>query len=422
MAEQDEVPALTPQLLYLSSLPTPNGNIASRGLTTEPANNSLFQVQVNPANPDQAALVPAPGADGRLLNSLADSALRVFEASRLPGADDKFLTVEQPTMLEKIGDNWKVVSQGRIGFSPTAPEPVQVFGRQSAVAPAAPAQGQQPAQRSAAEVVYLNGLPMPDGSVGRDLLSNRQAHYSLFELRVDPSNPNRAEAFPAPNADGQLLYSQDSILKRVFDFQGRPQPGEEFLAIQQPAIFERSGETWKMTEQGQTGFSNQSQQRQQAQPVTRAAELAPATSPARATAEVEPARAVNRAEQGPDAGKSAHTDGLRDEAATKVSADQPPAPAVAAAPAVAEKTAPEQAPSPVSESSAGELQIRWKQQGDAVAPLLEMRAYLDQLKEAGVAVGPMKFEKGADGKRRARFGVARPRPRLAACSQSVGSR
>ncbi|QKG54931.1 DUF4099 domain-containing protein [Hymenobacter sp. BRD67] len=97
---------------------------------------------------------------------------------------------------------------------------------------------------------------------------------------------------------------------------------------------------------------------------------------------------------------------MRDEAATKVSADQPPAPAVAAAPAVAEKTAPEQAPAPAPESSAGELQIRWKQQGDAVAPLLEMRAYLDQLKDAGVAVGPMKFEKGADGKLSGSFGVS----------------
>nr|GFD07662.1 hypothetical protein [Tanacetum cinerariifolium] len=78
-----------PELFYLSSLPTPNGNIASRNLTAEPASNSLFQVQVNPNNPDQAALIPAPGADGRLLDSLADSALRVFDASRLPGAEDK---------------------------------------------------------------------------------------------------------------------------------------------------------------------------------------------------------------------------------------------------------------------------------------------------------------------------------------------
>lgn len=407
MAEQGEVPAPTPELLYMSSVPTPNGNIASRGLTTEPANNSLFQVQVNPDNPDQAALVPAPGADGRLLNSLADSALRVFDSSRLPGADDKFLTVEKPTMLERIGDNWKVVSQGKIGFSPTAPEQVQVFGNKPQVAPELPAQGQQPPQRNAAEVIYLNGLPMPDGSVGRDLLSDRPAHYSLYELRVDPNNPNRAEAFPAPNADGQLLYGQDNVLKPLFSFEGRPQPGQEFLAVQQPAIFERSGETWKMTERGHTDFSNQPAQRGQAKLVTRAGELASevatATGPTRVAAEAELEGIANRAELGPDAGKAAYADGLRDEAAAKLGDDQQPAPVVA----IAEKTAAlEQVPAPAQESNAGELQIRWKQQGDAVAPLLEMRAYIDQLKDSGVAVGPMKFEKDADGKLSGSFGVS----------------
>ncbi|TDN39873.1 DUF3945 domain-containing protein [Hymenobacter sp. UV11] len=410
MAEQAEVPAPTPDLFYMSSLPTPNGNIASQGLTTEQGNTSLFQVQVNPNNPDQAALVPAPGADGRLLNSLADSALRVFDASRLPGANDKYLTVEQPTMLEKIGDNWKVVSQGKIGFSPNAPEPVQVFGNKPEVAPEAPAQVQQPTQRNTADSVFLNGLPMPDGTMGRDLLANRQAHYSLYELRIDPTNPNRAEAYPAPGADGQILYSQHTILKPLFDFQGQPQPGQEYLDVKQPAIFERSGDTWKMTERGNTGFSDQPEQRQQAQLTTRAAELASevatTTGPTRVAVEAELEGVANRAERGPDAGKAAYADGLRDEAAAKLGTDQRPAPTVAAAPAAAEKPAQEQAPAPAQESSAGELQIRWKQQGNEVAPLLEMRAYIDQLKDSGVAVGPMKFEKGADGKLSGSFGMS----------------
>lgn len=291
MAEQAEVPASTPEVLYMSSLPTPNGNIAGQGLTTEQADTSLFQVQVNPNNPDQAALVPAPGADGLLLNSLADSALRVFDARHLPGADDKFLTVEQPTMLEKIGDNWKVVSQGKIGFSPTAPELTQVFGNKLEVAPEAPAQVQQPAQREQAQ------------------LTTRAAEL--------------------------------------------------------------------------------------------ASEVATTTGPARVAAEAELEGVANRAEQGPDAGKAAYADGLRDEAAAKLGTDQQPALAVAAASA-----ATEQAQAPTQESNAGELQIRWKQQGDGVAPLLEMRAYIDQLKDSGVAVGPMKFEKGADGKLSGSFGVS----------------
>lgn len=60
MAEQDEDP--TPAPLYLSQLPTANGNIAGDWLEAQPAPHRLFQVQLNPANPNQAALLPAPGA------------------------------------------------------------------------------------------------------------------------------------------------------------------------------------------------------------------------------------------------------------------------------------------------------------------------------------------------------------------------
>lgn len=402
MAEQDEVPVPT-QELYMSSLPTPNGNIASQSFTTEPGDASLFQVQINPDNPDQAALVPAPGADGRLLESLADTALRVFNSSRLPGADDKFLTVEQPTMLEKIGENWKVVSQGKIGFSPDAPEPTQVFGKKPEAAPEAPAQVQQPTQRQAGEVVYLNGLPMPDGSVGRDLLSPRPAYYSLYELRIDPTNPNRAEAYPAPKADGQLLNGQDSMLKPLFDFDGRPQPGQEFLAVQRPAIFERSGETWKMTERGETGFSDQPAKREQAQLTTEAeglaTEAAITTGATRTEAKADLEEVASRAEQGPDATKAAYADELRDKAQTlpgESTEQQAPA-ATPAAPG---------APEAPGIEPVGELQIQWKQKGDEVAPLLEMRAYLDQLKDSGVAVGAMKMERGEDGKLTGSFGVS----------------
>ncbi|QIL78408.1 DUF3945 domain-containing protein [Hymenobacter sp. HDW8] len=83
------------------------------------------------------------------------------------------------------------------------------------------------------------------------------------------------------------------------------------------------------------------------------------------------------------------------------------APAAAAAQkAASPELAPTQAPIPVTESAGSELQIRWKQQGDAVAPMLEMRAFLDQLKDSGVAVGPMKFDRGADGKLSGSFGVS----------------
>jgi hypothetical protein len=54
----------------------------------------------------------------------------------------------------------------------------------------------------------------------------------------------------------------------------------------------------------------------------------------------------------------------------------------------------------------GELQIQWRQKGDEVAPLLEMRAYLDQLKEAGVAVGALTMERDPGGQLSGRFAVS----------------
>ncbi|WP_426491337.1 DUF3945 domain-containing protein [Hymenobacter sp. 102] len=54
----------------------------------------------------------------------------------------------------------------------------------------------------------------------------------------------------------------------------------------------------------------------------------------------------------------------------------------------------------------GELRITWQQKGDEVAPLLEMRAYLDQLREAGVAVGALQFERNPAGKLTGGFAVS----------------
>lgn len=54
----------------------------------------------------------------------------------------------------------------------------------------------------------------------------------------------------------------------------------------------------------------------------------------------------------------------------------------------------------------GQVQVRWQQQGDEVAPLLEMRAYLAELKDAGVAVGALRFEQGEDGKLRGGFAAS----------------
>lgn len=276
----------TPAIWYTSSVPTANGNIGGQVLQAEPAGHTLYQIQVNPANPAQAALVPAPGADGRLLNSFSDTVLPVFMTTKLPGAEDRYFTVEKPTMLEKVGDNWKITEQGRVGFSTTEPtQQVQVFGNNS-----------------------------PQAS--------RQAELTT----------------------------------RVEELAG---------------------------------------------------EVATTMGPIRAEAGAELEVMANGAQQGPDESRATYADALRDEARAEVGEGT---------------TAPEKqqpigegseqrpvAPAPESTASAepvGELRITWQQKGDEVAPLLEMRAYLDQLKEAGVAVGTLQLERDPAGKLSGGFGVS----------------
>ncbi|WP_460502847.1 hypothetical protein, partial [Hymenobacter agri] len=288
MAEQDEVNTPTPERWYMSAVPTSNGNLSGQGLQRQPAGHSLYEIQVNPANPNQAALLPAPGADGRLLNAFDHALMRAFTTNRLPGREDKFLTVEKPTMLEKVGENWKIIEQGRVGYSATEPEQrLQVFGQ------------------------------------------------------VPPQ------------------------------------------ATQQAELTTRAEEL--------------------------ASEVATTVGTIRTEAEAELEVVANRAQQGPDDSRATYADSLRDEARAELgestdaperqqpvgeghSREQPP---VAPAPDAAASTEP-----------VGEMRITWQQKGDEVAPLLEMRAYLDQLKEAGVAVGAFQLERDPAGKLSGGFAVS----------------
>ena len=290
MAEQDEVNTPTPGRWYMSSVPTSNGNISGQGLQREPAGHTLYEIQVNPANPNQAALVPGPGADGRLLNAFDHALMGAFATNRLPGREDKFLTVEKPTMLEKVGDNWKITEQDRVGYSATAPEQqVQVFGQVS------------------------------------------------------------------------------------------PQ------AAQQAELTSRAEEL--------------------------AGEVATTTGPIRAEAEAELEVVANGAQQGPDESRATYADALRDEARAEVG-EGPAAPEKqqpigegqnSEQPPVASAPAPE---SVAGGEPVGELRITWQQRGDEVAPLLEMRAYLNQLKEAGVAVGALQLERDPVGRLSGGFAVS----------------
>ncbi|MDO7848588.1 DUF3945 domain-containing protein [Hymenobacter sp. M29] len=288
MAEQDEVNTPTPERWYLSAVPTSNGNLSGQGLQREPAGHTLYEIQINLANPDQAAMLPAPGADGRLLNAFDHALMRAFTTNRLPGREDKFLTVEKPTMLEKVGDNWKITEQGRVGFSATAPErQVQVFG---------------------------------------------------------PLTPQTTQ--------------QAELTTRAEELAG---------------------------------------------------EVATTTGATRTEAEAELEAVANRAQQGPDDSQATYADALRDEARAEVG-ESTAAPKTQQP--VGEGQSHEQplvAPAPDAATNAepvGEVRITWQQKGDEVAPLLEMRAYLDQLKKAGVAVGALQLERDPAGKLSGGFAVS----------------
>ena len=288
MAEQDEVNTPTPERWYMSAVPTSNGNLSGQGLQRQPAGHSLYEIQVNPANPNQAALLPAPGADGRLLNAFDHALMRAFTTNRLPGREDKFLTVEKPTLLEKVGDNWKITEQGRVGYSATEPEQrLQIFGQ----------------------------VPPP--------------------------------------------------------------------ATQQAELTTRAEEL--------------------------ASEVATTTGTVRTEAEAELEGVANRAQQGPDESRATYADSLRGEARAELgeSTDAPERQQP-----VGEGQSSEQPPvAPASDAAAnaepvGELRITWQQKGDEVAPLLEMRAYLDQFKEVGVAVGALQVERDPAGKLSGGFAVS----------------
>ncbi|GAB3879541.1 hypothetical protein GCM10028824_43080 [Hymenobacter segetis] len=290
MAEQDEVNTPTPERWYMSAVPTSNGNLSGQGLQQQPARHSLYEIQVNPANPNQAALLPAPGADGRLLNAFDHALMRAFTTNRLPGREDKFLTVEKPTRLEKVGDNWKITEQGRVGYSATEPEQrLQVFGQ------------------------------------------------------VPPQ------------------------------------------ATQQAELTTRAEEL--------------------------ASEVATTTGTVRTKSEVELEGVADRAQQGPDESRATYADALRDEARTELgeSTDAPERQQPVGEGQSREHPPVAPIPAPYAAASAepvGELRITWQQKSDEVAPLLEMRAYLDQLKEAGVAVGALQLERDLAGKLSGGFAVS----------------
>ena len=274
--------------------------------------------------------------------------------------------------------------------------------------------------------LYLSAAPTSNGNISGQSLEPAPAHHSLYQLQINPNNPNEAVLLPAPGADAMLSAHPDVALTPAYRLSGLPKPGQDFIQVEKPTRLKKIGDNWKVTELGVARFSNAPvpalnvfgestpQAREQAALTTKAEALAnevATTSGAtrtEATADLE--ETANRAEQGPDAGKAAYADELSDQSQTQRNesspSQQPGAEQSAPVAATAAASAATGATEAVPLDPVGEVQIQWKQKGDEVAPLLEMRAYLDQLKDAGVAVGALTMERGEDGKLAGSFGVS----------------
>ena len=127
----------------------------------------------------------------------------------------------------------------------------------SLVAQPAPAPAEQPRERQGATpiLIYLNTVPMSDGSIHDRGTSMQATGYSLYQIQVDTQDPKKAILLPAPGADPQLMSGYHQVMRPAFDLTGMPKPGDAYVVVSQPAQLERTNEGWRITERGQAGFS-----------------------------------------------------------------------------------------------------------------------------------------------------------------------
>ena len=167
----------------------------------------------------------------------------------------------EPGQMKQTATGWEVVTKGKLAITDTAgnifkPQagPMQQLAPTPAATVAQAASGQEPAP-SKGEVIYSAAPPMSDGVIRKDVLSSQAAHYSIFQIQVDPRDANRAILLPAPGADGRLINSLRDSMDNSYQVTGRPEVGKQFLAVQTPTQLARTADGWKVTEKGVIGFS-----------------------------------------------------------------------------------------------------------------------------------------------------------------------
>jgi hypothetical protein len=189
----------------------------------------------------------------------------------------------QPGQLKQTETGWEVVTKGKLAitdtegnvFKPQVSAAQQIAPTLAAtVAQVAPAPQPTP---SKGEVIYVNAPPHSDGMIRKDVLASQAAHYSLFQIQVDPRDTNKAILLPAPGKDDMLVNALKDTMQNAYQVSGRPEIGKRNLAVETPTQLERTADGWRVTEKGRISFSAAETvyQAQQPAPVQPAAPQAP---------------------------------------------------------------------------------------------------------------------------------------------------
>jgi hypothetical protein len=189
----------------------------------------------------------------------------------------------EPGQMKQTETGWEVVTKGKLAITDTEGnvfKPQVSAAQQMAPTPAATVAQLAPAPQptpSKGEVLYANAPPHSDGMIRKDVLASQAAHYSLFQIQVDPRDTNKAILLPAPGKDDMLVNALKDTMQNAYQVSGRPEIGKRNLAVETPTQLERTADGWRVTEKGRVSFSAAETvyQAQQPAPVQQAAPQAP---------------------------------------------------------------------------------------------------------------------------------------------------
>ncbi|RZL12925.1 MAG: DUF3945 domain-containing protein, partial [Hymenobacter sp.] len=265
VAAQEAAPKFQAYPAYTSFAPsTETGVVEPRKLS------SNASPQLNVAMSDKGEFGINPQVNQQRLIGDGISSLSKFFDYQLPTSGLKIAHVglAEPGQMKQTEKGWQVVTKGKLALTDTAGNVFKpLVGAAQQIAPVAPAQVVQqapaagqavptpaPAQ-SRGEVIYAAAPPDSSGNLNKQVLQAQAAHYSMFQIRIDPQDSNRAILLPAPGADGRLVNSLRDSMDNAYNLNGRPEQGKAFLAVETPTQLTRTADGWRVTEKGFVGFS-----------------------------------------------------------------------------------------------------------------------------------------------------------------------